>query len=207
MRVNLTKRVKTSNGFKFCPVVMTATGRVEPDIVFVGGLPEYHPEGTYYLDWYEKEGKKRTRRRKVVGRNATIANNMRMWKQLELQEDAHKFEKPVDEAMLAYIEEARLLGKRPAYVSALKTALHNLKDFTSKQSLHEITRDDLLRFASYLRDEKHLSPKVCWNQMTAVVGFLKANGIKGLITKNDWPPYTENTLEEKDNESTDLPLS
>lgn len=199
MRVNLTKRVKTNSGFKFCPVVMTSTGRVEPDIVFVGGTPEFHPEGTYYLDWYEKEGKKRVRKRKVVGRSATIANNMRMWKQLELQDGAYKADKPMDEAVVAYIQEAELLGRRAIYVSFTKTALNNFKEFTSKQSLHEITRDDLLRFASYLRDDKHLSPKACWNQLAAVAGFLKANGIKGLIEKQDWPTYTE-TIEEKENE-------
>lgn len=199
MRVNLTKRVKTNSGFKFCPVVMTSTGRVEPDIVFVGGTPEFHPEGTYYLDWYEKEGKKRVRKRKVVGRSATIANNMRMWKQLELQDGAYKADKPMDEAVVAYVQEAELLGRRAIYVSFTKTALNNFKEFTSKQSLHEITRDDLLRFASYLRDDKHLSPKACWNQLAAVAGFLKANGIKGLIEKQDWPTYTE-TIEEKENE-------
>lgn len=200
MRVNLTKRVKTSSGFKFCPVVMTAAGRVEPDIVFVEGLPEFHPEGSYYLDWYEKNGKRRVRKRKVAGKHATIANNMRMWKQAELQDGAHKATKPIEESALAYVEEARLLGRRQVYVSFTNKALTNFREFTSKQSLHELTRDDLLRFVAHLRDVKHISPKACWNQLAAVVGFLKANGIKGLITKGDWPIYEE----EKEHE---LPMS
>lgn len=200
MRVNLTKRVKTSTGVKYCPVFMTAEGRIEPDIVLVDGMPDYHPEGVYYLDWYEKTGKRRIRRRKAVGKSATIANNMRMWKQSEVVDANKAAEKPMAELSLAYVQEAQLLGRKPAYVSSINTALHNFKEFTSKQSLYEITRDDLLRFASYLRDEKKLSSKACWNQLAAVVGFLKANGIKGLIAKNDWPTYTE-SFEDKENES------
>jgi hypothetical protein len=38
--VNLTKRVKTSNGMRYCPVVLSGNGRVKPDFVIVNGQPE-----------------------------------------------------------------------------------------------------------------------------------------------------------------------
>src|SRR5438128_6519489 len=57
--VNLTKRVKTAQGLRYCPVALAANGRVKPDMVLVNGKEERHPEGAYYLEWHE--GSKRVR--------------------------------------------------------------------------------------------------------------------------------------------------
>src|SRR5712692_4562810 len=46
--VNVTKRVQTSKGPRYCPVVLSANGRVKPDAVLVNGKPERHTEGAYY---------------------------------------------------------------------------------------------------------------------------------------------------------------
>lgn len=62
--VNLTKRIKTPDGLRFCAVVLTANGRIKPDVVLINGREERHHEGCYYLDWYE--GTKR--RRMSVGK-------------------------------------------------------------------------------------------------------------------------------------------
>ena len=51
--VNLTKRVQTSKGMRYCPVILSANGRVKPDLVVVNGQQERHPEGAYYLEWRE----------------------------------------------------------------------------------------------------------------------------------------------------------
>ena len=67
--VNLTKRVKTPQGLRFCPVVISANGRVKPDYVLIGGKEQRHPEGAYYLEW--REGGKRVRQ--SVGRDAAAA--------------------------------------------------------------------------------------------------------------------------------------
>jgi hypothetical protein len=48
--VNLTKRVQTPLGMRYCPVVFSANGRLKPDQVLVNGKPEQHKEGAYYLD-------------------------------------------------------------------------------------------------------------------------------------------------------------
>ena len=60
--------------------------------------------------------------------------------------------------------------------------------------LHEIERHDLLKFGGYLRDVKKQSPRSVYNKFETVMTFLKANGICGLLTKNDWPRYTEEEL-------------
>jgi len=50
---NLTKRIQTSKGPRYCPVVLSANGRIKPDLVLVGDREERHPEGAYYISWYE----------------------------------------------------------------------------------------------------------------------------------------------------------
>ena len=57
--VNLTKRVQTPHGWRYCTVVLSANGRVKPDLVLVNGKQETHKEGAYYLEW--REGSKRVR--------------------------------------------------------------------------------------------------------------------------------------------------
>lgn len=51
--VNVTKRIKTPQGLRYCPVVLSANGRIRPDWVVVNGAEERHPEGSYYLEWRE----------------------------------------------------------------------------------------------------------------------------------------------------------
>ena len=78
--VNLTKRVQTENGLRYCPVVESANGRVKPDQVLVNGRPEKHPEGAYYLEWREKG----RRVRLSVGKDAQDASARRQRKEAEL---------------------------------------------------------------------------------------------------------------------------
>src|SRR5208282_3256133 len=83
--VNLTKRIRTTNGMRFCPVVLSANGRVKPDVVLVNGKQETHREGAYYLDW--RDGVRRVRL--SVGGDPSDANNRRLRKEAELNATAH----------------------------------------------------------------------------------------------------------------------
>ena len=58
MQVNITKRIDTPEGKRYCPVVIGPNGRIKPDWVMVNDRQEKHPEGAYYLDWNE-DGKRR----------------------------------------------------------------------------------------------------------------------------------------------------
>ena len=60
-RVNVVKMVKVEGKWPFARVV-ERNGRIIRDRVWVGDREEHHPEGRYYLEWYE-EGR---RRRKPV---------------------------------------------------------------------------------------------------------------------------------------------
>ncbi len=70
-KINLSKYVNIGGDqWRFCQVVVSANGRIKPDCVIVAGKPEFHREGAYYIEWYEKG----TRRRRSVGKNAIEAH-------------------------------------------------------------------------------------------------------------------------------------
>src|SRR5260370_38189161 len=56
-RVNIVKMVKVGDKWATVPVV-ERNGKIIRDHVLVKGRDEHHPEGRYYLDWYE-DGRKR----------------------------------------------------------------------------------------------------------------------------------------------------
>ncbi len=56
-RVNVIKRIKLGSKWPFAPVV-EHNGRIVRDHVWVAKRDEHHPEGRYYLEWYE-DGRRR----------------------------------------------------------------------------------------------------------------------------------------------------
>ena len=194
--VNLTKRVQTPLGMRYCAVVLSTNGRVKADVVVVNGEEERHPEGAYYLEW--REGSKRVRL--SVGKDPQDAAARRLRKEAELNavnngvavvpENGHNGQRSLAAAVTEYLEETTLT-KKPKTLAAYKTALSYFTESCPKLFLDDIDRKDLLKFSAFLRDDKEQSPRSCWNKFANVMTFLKANGIRGLAGKNDWPRYTE----------------
>jgi integrase/recombinase XerD len=191
--VNLTKRVQTPLGMRYCAVVLSTNGRVKPDVVVVNGKEERHPEGAYYLEW--REGSKRVRL--SVGKDPADASARRLRKEAELNAVNNGVtvvpengQRSLAAAVSEYLEETTLT-KKPKTVAAYTTALSYFQESCPKLFLEDINRKDLLKFSAFLRDDKEQSPRSCWNKFANVMSFLKANGIRGLAGKNDWPRYTE----------------
>jgi len=205
--VNLTKRIKTPQGLRFCPVVISANGRVKPDYVLISGKEQRHPEGAYYLEWRE-DGK---RVRQSVGRDAAAAAARRHRQQQILGSKAAGI-KLVDEgqddglslatAVAGYLEDVRI-SKKPKTYAAYKKALEYFLESCNKTRVTQIERQDLLRFSAFLRDVKILQPRTVYNKFENVMSFLKANHIGGLASKNDWPRYVEDEPEIYEREDLD----
>src|SRR5437660_11903098 len=121
--VNVTKRVQTLAGLRYCPVVLSANGRIKPDAVLVNGTQEHHPEGAYYLEW--REGAKRVRL--SVGKDAADASARRLRKEAELNArnngvavvaaDEHNGPRSVSAAVAEFLDETRLT-KKPKTLAA-----------------------------------------------------------------------------------------
>lgn len=213
--VNLTKRVKTSNGTRYCPILFSANGRVKPDQVIVDGHPEHHPEGSYYLEW--REGAKRVRL--SVGTNASDALARRLRKEAELNAINHGAtilpEQPggrsLSGSIAEFLEDVRLkqVTNKPGNhgrhntLGCYTTALSYFTESCHKLTLEEIERRDLLKFAAFLGEEKEQGQRSVYNKFQIVMSFLKQQGITGLVGKNDWPRYTEEEPEIYEQEDLD----
>ena len=206
--VNLTKRVRTIKGMRYCPIVLSSNGRVKSDLVIVKGQQERHPEGAYYLEWRENG----RRVRLSVGKDPADASARRQRKESELNalnngvavvpENGDNVHRSLAAAVREYLEETKLT-KKPKTLAAYTTALNYFTESCPKLFLEDIERKDLLKFCAFLRDDKDQAPRSCWNKFANVMSFLKANGIRGLVKKNDWPRYTEEEPEIYDQEELD----
>jgi len=203
--VNLTKRVQTPHGWRYCRVLLSANGRVKPDVVFVNDEQERHPEGAYYLEW--REGARRVRL--SVGKDPADASARRLRKEAELNarnngvavvpENGQNGRRSLAAAVTDFLEETKLT-KKPKTLAAYTTALNYFTQSCPKLYVEDIERKDLLKFAAFLREEKEQAPRSVYNKFENVMTFLKANGIRGLAKKNDWPRYTEEEPETYEDE-------
>jgi integrase/recombinase XerD len=202
--VNLTKRVQTPHGWRYCRVVLSANGRVKPDVVVVNGKEERHQEGAYYLEW--REGSKRVRL--SVGKDPADAGARRQRKEAELNAlnngvavapDGQNGHRSLAAAVTDFLDETKLT-KKPKTHSAYSTALNYFLESCPKLHVQDVDRKDLLKFSAYLRDEKDQAPRSVYNKFENVMTFLKAQGIRGLAGKNDWPRFVQEEPEvyEKD---------
>ncbi|HXM20087.1 MAG TPA: tyrosine-type recombinase/integrase [Terriglobales bacterium] len=206
--VNVTKRVQTTAGLRYCPVVLSANGRIKPDAVVVNGKQEHHPEGAYYLEW--RNGSKRVRL--SVGKDAADASARRLRKEAELNAVNNGVDlapaasqngcRSVAGAIVEFLDETKLT-KKPKTYAAYNTALSYFTESCPKLYVKDIERSDLLKFSAFLHDEKELHPRTCWNKFSNVMSFLKAQGIRGLVGKNDWPRYVEEEPEVYEREELD----
>jgi integrase/recombinase XerD len=135
-----------------------------------------------------------------VGKDAADANARRLRKEAELNavnngvavvaENGNNGHRSFAAAVTEYLEETKLTKKAKTH-AAYSTALAYFQESCHKLFLQEIERRDLLKFSAFLRDEKEQSPRSVYNKFENVMTFLKAQGIRGPVGKNDWPRYTE----------------
>lgn len=205
--VNLTKRVQTPHGWRYCRVVLSPNGRVRPDLVIVNGKREAHKEGAYYLEW--REGARRVRL--SVGKDPADASARRLRKEAELNAvnngvsvvpEGQNGNRSVAAAVAEFLDETELT-KKPKTLAAYSTALAYFVESCHKLNLEEIDRRDLLKFSAFLRDDRDQAPRSVYNKFENVMTFLKANGIRGLVGKNDWPRFTEEEPEIYEQEELD----
>ena len=139
-----------------------------------------------------------------MGKDAADANARRLAKEAELNARAHGV--PIAEPessegkrsisvaitdFLAEIERSKKLKTFAAYRKSLEYFAQSCK----REFLEDITREDLLDFADFLRKQKvgdgKFADRTVWNRFNNTQSFLKASGVKGLVSKNDWPKFTE----------------
>lgn len=205
--VNLTKRVLVAGQYRNCPPVFSDNGRIKQDWVLVNGQPEHHKEGNYWLRWHE--GEKHVR--KSIGKNAAdaVAQQLRQEQILrskalgvEVVDSASADSSSLAHAIQEYLADTKLT-KKPKTHAAYQRSLELFAESCRKPKIENIDRRDMLQFSAFLRDEKELEPRTVWNKFSNVMSFLKAQGVRNLVSKNDWPKFTEDEPEVYEQEDLD----
>jgi len=143
-RANLLKHVKGDSGWRYYPVVWLRNGGVRPNLVFVDGKAQYHPEGFYSISWYEN-GK---RRRHAVGNEASEAqaalerhlHYLRgMALGLETHQAVQRPKRSLADARGEFLDFYRpSTGRKVKTYQAYKVALEQFQEFCPKRYLEEI---------------------------------------------------------------------
>ena len=160
---NLTKRIQANKGLRYCPAVLSANGRIRPDLVLVENREERYPE---YISWYEGKrlirlsvGKDAIGCRRTASAQGTLSQRAQQWRVCASLGRRRASFRPsrggVDETELT---------KKPQTLAALNYFTESCPELF----LQGIDRTDLLKFCAFLKFE---------NVMT----FLKANGLRGLV--------------------------
>jgi site-specific recombinase XerD len=116
--------------------------------------------------------------------------------------DGQNGRRSVAVAFAEFLDETKLT-KKPKTLAAYSTALSYFVESCHKLNLEDIDRRDLLKFCAFLRDEKEQAPRSVYNKFENVMTFLKAQGIRGLVGKSDWPRFTEEEPEIYEQEELD----
>jgi hypothetical protein len=196
-RVNVIKRIKIGVKWPFAPVV-ERNGRIVRDRVWIKGQDEHHPEGRYYIEWYQDGGRRRkpvatfdlvlqTARAKSIELNARKAGILTSAQLPEIIPPARITTASAIDKYLEYVRVQRSLRTYRTYRPTLDVLLRN--SYT-KTYMDEVTRDDILKFMGDCFD-LGLGARTVYDKLVVVLQLFKRNGQTGLIEKNDWPEYVD----------------
>jgi integrase/recombinase XerD len=203
-RVNVLKKVLVHRIWKFVPVI-ERNGKIVRDHVLIAGRDEHHPEGSYYIEWYEGSRRRKqgvggfdqvvmAARRKSIERNAhkagiataeVIAGDPYGFAHSKADRRLPK-DATID-TYLAYIRANRSPGTYKAYRYTLDALF---RSSFSKPFIDEATREDVLKFTAFCNERGYQS-RTIYDKLVVVLQFLKQYGITRLITPSDWPRYVE----------------
>jgi integrase/recombinase XerD len=181
MAVNLVKYVKDGAKWKFVPVQFYSNGRIKHD----------SRPGTFYLDW--REGKKR--KHKAIGSDASMAlaeyqkHQHRLALGLDTKGEETTPTHSLQEAIDSFLAEKKLHAAKSTY-AGFCTALKYFRASCGKNTLESLTREDILAFHHYLR-QQGLSDRTVYNKHRLLIAFLRAHGIDNLLRRGDQPVFVE----------------
>src|SRR5579859_1843322 len=193
-RVNVIKRIKIGDRWPFAAVV-EKNGKLVRDHVRVAGKDEHHPEGRYYLEWYE--GNRRPRqavpdfaevieaaRRKSIEVNALRAGIIEPESQSE--EDRLSIGQAIDE----YLDFIKAHRKKRTHLTYRYTLDTLLRGSYRKTFVDQVTRDDILEFMTDCY-KLGLGKRTVYDKLVVVLQLFKRHGKTNLLKPGDWPDYVE----------------
>jgi len=197
-RVNLIKKIKTPNGWRFASVVPEANGRLK-DRVRVNDQIEVHPEGAYYIEW-RVGGRSGRRYRTAVARDEAIDQARRKAIELRaIRDGLIAGPEPVPEvaakttigdAIDAYLRYVKMQRKPRTHLTYRYTLDTLLRAAYKRKYVEDATREDVLDFMTYCY-ELGLGARTVYDKVVTVLQLFKKHGRSGLMEKGDWPKYVD----------------
>ena len=196
-RVTLLKQIKTNDKWIPAAALFDSKGRVRRDHVRISGRDEVHPEGSYFIEWWE-EGR---RVKEAAGPDAFIAAEKARTKRAELSAIRSGIIAPPEQeqAALERTTVADALDKYSEYIRyhrSLRTfrtyrpILASFKTFCAKTYIDEIERADLLDFATHCLKQSQKGKSI-YNKLVVLCQVLKQHGRSKLLNASDWPRFVE----------------
>ncbi len=196
-RVNVIKYVRVQDKWRFAATVKKR-GRIIRDHVSIAGRNEHHPEGRYFIEWYEV-GK---RRRRSVGTFENVADAARR-KGIELDAVEVGILRPqVDpvksgdnritmaaaiDSYLDFVRHHRSLRTYRTYRYTLDVLL---RESYAKPYVDQVNRDDVLQFMTDCY-KRGLGDRTVYDKLVVALQLFKRYGKTKLIEASDWPEYVE----------------
>jgi len=180
-------RIRLTDGSQpYCPAIWETKKRLKPHWCLVHGTPEHHPEGIYHVR-YRVNGKP-VWEKVCVGDDPYAAADLAALRQSQLADpneaasqrlvDEHKPE-PVDEKPKTYRMDAEVKTYlsnveklAPKTHAAYKLTLDAFQESCSKIFVHQVTKQDLQAFDSFLVKQGH-EDRTRANRIQHVVTFLR----------------------------------
>lgn len=155
-KLHLAKRIVVNGVSQLFPVACSKTGEPKADWVVRQGKEEFRPDGSFYLEWWERSKRKRV----SVGDDYRNAIDELLRKEVELQAIAEDLlehpDRQLSQAVEGFLEEVKLTREDDTW-SGYDVALRYFQESCKKLYVTEIERIDLLRFTSFLREEKSIN--------------------------------------------------
>jgi integrase/recombinase XerD len=189
--INLLRKIKIENQWKFVPVEFYTNGRIKHD----------SRPGTFYLDWREN-GK---RKRKAVGTDPATALH-------EYQKHTHRValgmphpDKKSDgptlhDAIDSFLADKKEHRKKKTHQD-YKTTLDYFRQSCFKVRLADVSRQDVKDFILFCQN-KGMEPRTVFNKYARVVAFLRSHKIN-LMEPGDAPQFVEEEPEAFEREDLD----
>jgi integrase len=197
--------VKMADGlWRFKRPVTKLNGRLKPGWALLDGKEIQFEDFNYYVSWYESGAKKF----ELVGRDTdvAVAAVSRREKGLEAKaaglavvdqkEAAGRL--LVSDAIAVYLADAKT-GKSAKTFSGRKRNMELFRESCNKTFMDQIDARDMLDLKTILKKQK-FADRTVFNNFEGANSFLRANGIKGIVGKHDWPRFDEKPVKKYDAE-------
>jgi integrase/recombinase XerD len=189
-QVSIYKNVKVGGKWRYARPAEN-NGKIVPDLVLIDDRPEPHPEGSYYISYYERSQKrfKRAGKKPIDALRAKDDMEFRLQGRkrgldIPLEDDAKL---TVNAAIHTYLQEMKLTRRDRTYVQ-MESTLNEFADQAKRLYLQDIEKLDLFRYADWVL-KRGRSKRTAQNKFLRVHSWLKYHGIR-LVAGKDAPKFT-----------------